>query len=240
MVNLLLSASTLVPTFSLKCLYPLLNVSSNNPFILSSPYPSQPALVVYAGTALDSSASFILFCFPPSTLFNISIASSGVIASVIYLKSMHLTNSSGDISATILHTGLFKDLAHKSQIAFTTAPSARWMTPFSGPIQRSWESETRYRHVWPQFATREERVRPLMRSATLSIALQTMSFPRPIVNVCFRSRSQSIARLVWGGGRRRGRPFHGRRIGNRFSGCSTQQSSRLLRSWHLNQSCRGR
>ncbi len=142
-VNLLLSASILVPTFNLKCLYPLLNVSSNKPFILSSPYPNHPALVVYAGTALDSSASFILFAFPASVSFNIAIASSGVIASVIYLKSMHLTNSSGDISATILHTGLFNVLAHKSQMAFTTAPSARWMTPFSGPIQRSCESETR-------------------------------------------------------------------------------------------------
>jgi hypothetical protein len=90
-------------------------------------------------------------------------------------------------------------------MALTTAPSARWMTPFSGPIQRSCESETRYRHVWPQFATREERVRPLMRSATLSIALQTISFPRPMVKVYFKGISQSIARLVWGEeGERRG------------------------------------
>ena len=36
-----------------------------------------------------------------------------------------------------------------------------------------------------------------MRSATLSIALQTMSFPRPMVNVYFQSRCQSIARFVF-------------------------------------------
>lgn len=184
MVNLFRSASTEVPTFSLKCLYPLARVSSSSPFIFSSPYPSHPALVVYAGTALLSNASCSLCFFPPSSAFNMAIASSGVIASVIYLKSIHLTNSSGDMSATILHTGLFNVLAHRSQIALTTAPSARCITPFSGPIHRNCESETRYRHVSPQFATREARVRPLMRSATLSIALQTMSFPRPIVKVC--------------------------------------------------------
>jgi hypothetical protein len=76
-------------------------------------------------------------------------------------------------------------------MAFTTAPSARWITPFSGPIQRSCESETRYRHVWPQFATREERVRPLMRPATLSIALQTMSLPRPMVKVFIQQKQVS-------------------------------------------------
>jgi hypothetical protein len=143
MVNRRRSASTLDPTFNLKCLYPLLSVSSSSPFIFSSPYPNHPALVVYAGTALLSSASLILCAFPASSLFSISTASSGVTASVIYLKSMHLTNSSGVISATIRQTGLLSDFAHRSQIAFTTAPRARWITPFSGPIHRNWESETR-------------------------------------------------------------------------------------------------
>jgi hypothetical protein len=57
------------------------------------------------------------------------------------------------------------------------------MTPFSGPIQRSCESLTRWRHVWPQSATRESRVRPLTRSARWAMAEQTISLPRPIVKV---------------------------------------------------------
>lgn len=57
------------------------------------------------------------------------------------------------------------------------------MTPFSGPIQRSCESLTRWRQVLPQSSVREERVRPLMRSATWLMAAQTMSLPRPMVKV---------------------------------------------------------
>lgn len=57
------------------------------------------------------------------------------------------------------------------------------MTPFSGPIQRSCESLTRWRHVWPQLATSESRVRPLTRSARWAMAEQTISLPRPIVKV---------------------------------------------------------
>jgi hypothetical protein len=68
-------------------------------------------------------------------------------------------------------------------MALTTAPRARWMTPFSGPIQRSCESLTRWRQVLPQFSTRDSRVRPLIRSARWAIAVQTISLPRPIVKV---------------------------------------------------------
>ena len=57
------------------------------------------------------------------------------------------------------------------------------MTPFSGPIQRSCESLTRWRHVLPQFSTRDSSVRPLTRSARWAMAEQTISLPRPIVKV---------------------------------------------------------
>jgi hypothetical protein len=57
------------------------------------------------------------------------------------------------------------------------------MTPFSGPIQRSCESLTRWRQVWPQLETSESRVRPRMRSARCEMAEHTISLPRPIVKV---------------------------------------------------------
>ena len=44
------------------------------------------------------------------------------------------------MSASSFHTGLPSALAQRSQTALTTAAVARWMTPFSGPIQRSWLS----------------------------------------------------------------------------------------------------
>ncbi len=141
--NRLLSASTEVPTFNLKCRYPFAIVSSSSAFIFSSPYPNHPAVVVYAGTARLLSASSILSFFPPSSFLSISTASSGVTASVIYLKSIHRTNSSGVISATMRQTGLRSVFAQRSQSALTTAPKAKWMTPFSGPIHLNWESETR-------------------------------------------------------------------------------------------------
>jgi hypothetical protein len=149
------------------------------------------------------------------------MASSGVIASVMYRKSIHLTNSSGVMSATILQTGLFNVFAQRSQIALTTAPRAKWMTPFSGPIHLNCESETRYLQVFPQFSTREERVRPLIRSATLSMALQTMSLPRPIVKV-YNTSAVSKVLSKYGSGYI---PFHVRRNLHRFSRYSTRQNN---------------
>jgi hypothetical protein len=50
---------------------------------------------------------------------------------------MHATNCSGVMSATSFHTGLPSTLAYKSHTALTIAAVAKWITPFSGPIQRS-------------------------------------------------------------------------------------------------------
>lgn len=61
-------------------------------------------------------------------------------------------------------TGLPRTLAHRSQMALTTEPRARWMTPFSGPIHLSWLSLTRYLQVWPQFETRSDSFLPLILS----------------------------------------------------------------------------
>ena len=53
---------------------------------------------------------------------------------------MHATTCSGVMSTRSFQTGLPSILAQRSQTAFTTAAVARWMAPFSGPIQRSWLS----------------------------------------------------------------------------------------------------
>ena len=82
---------------------------------------------------------------PPSRSRSIASASSGVIASVMYRKSMQPTSASGVMSASSFQSGLRSVFAQRSQIALTTAAVARWITPFSGPIQRSCESDVRRR-----------------------------------------------------------------------------------------------
>jgi hypothetical protein len=182
--NRSLSCSSVVPTFSLKYLYPASSVSFNSLSIFSLPYPNHPALVVYAGTARFSTASAILSSFPAPALLSISTASSGVNASWMYRQSISRTISSGVISATTRHTGLPSTLAQRSQSELTTAPSARCTTPFSGPIQRSCESATRCRQVAPQLETRDSSDLPWMRAPRSLIAAQTSSLPRPMVKVC--------------------------------------------------------
>ena len=45
------------------------------------------------------------------------------------------------MSASSFQTGFRSAFAYRSQTALTTAASARWITPFSGPSQRSCESD---------------------------------------------------------------------------------------------------
>ena len=80
-------------------------------------------------------------------VLNNPTASSLVTASSIYRNGTHLTTSSALISATTRHTGLRSTFAHRSQSAFTTAPSARCTTPFSGPTHRIWLSDVRRAQV---------------------------------------------------------------------------------------------
>ena len=58
------------------------------------------------------------------------------------------------MSASSRHSGLPARLATRSQTALTTAAVARWMAPFSGPIQRSWLSPTIARQNAPRSALR--------------------------------------------------------------------------------------
>ena len=65
----------------------------------------------------------------------------------------------------------------------TTAAVARWMTPFSGPIQRSWLSPTSDRQNAPMSAKSSSLERPTTSGRSASTAATTTSVPRPIVNV---------------------------------------------------------
>ena len=86
--------------------------------------------------------------------------------------------------ASSFHSGLPARFATRSQTALTTAAVARWMTPFSGPIQRSWLSPT---SVAPEArrgrANSSSVERPTTSGRSASTAATTTSLPRPIVNV---------------------------------------------------------
>ena len=66
----------------------------------------------------------------------VAIASAGVIASLIYLKSIAATISSGLMSERSFHSGTLRDFAKRSHRALSTAPIPIWNTPVSGPSQR--------------------------------------------------------------------------------------------------------
>ena len=68
----------------------------------------------------------------------------------------------GVMSASSFQSGLPSDFAYRSQTALTTAAVARWITPFSGPIQRSWlvAREPRARRRPCRRTRRRSRARP--------------------------------------------------------------------------------
>ena len=87
------------------------------------------------------------------------------------------------MSPSSRQSGLPARLANRSQTALTMAAVARWMTPFSGPIQRSWLSPTRLRQNPPMSANRSSVDRPTTRGWRARTPATTTSVPRPIVNV---------------------------------------------------------
>ena len=96
---------------------------------------------------------------------------------------MHRTSSSGVMSTMTFQSGLPSVLAYRSHTALTMAAVARWMTPFSGPTQRSWLSPTMCDQKAPRSAVNDSRVRPTTSGARASIAATHSSLPRPLVNV---------------------------------------------------------
>ena len=71
----------------------------------------------------------------------------------------------------------------KGAIHLATAAVARWIAPFSGPIQRSWLSPVRRRQKPPISAVIDSSVRPTTNGARARAAATHTSLPRPIVNV---------------------------------------------------------
>ena len=120
---------------------------------------------------------------PGSARRSKSNASVGVRASVRYRKSTQATNSSGVNPLTSFQTGIPAWRAYKSHRALTIAASARWMTPLSGPIQRSCESPVKRRQTAPGAARNSSSVSPTTRCSWAMTAAQTTSLPRPMVKV---------------------------------------------------------
>ncbi len=116
----------------------------------------------------------------------------------MWRKSTQRTSSAGDMSHTSFHSGLPSAFAHRSHTALTSAAVARWIAPFSGPIQRSCESPVTVRQKRPGSAATSARRRPATRGASARIAATTISVPRPIVNVMpWPERPASVASTTY-------------------------------------------
>jgi hypothetical protein len=111
---------------------------------------------------------------------------------------MQSTISSGDMSASSFHSGLPSTAAIKSHTALTSAAVARWITPFSGPTQRSWGSFVRRRQKPAMSARISSSVSCSTSGARDRMAETQSSFPRPIVNVspCPATPSRSVRRMT--------------------------------------------
>ena len=96
---------------------------------------------------------------------------------------MQPTICSGVISAMSFQTGLRSTFAQRSQAALTIAAVARWMAPFSGPIQRSWLSPVTFRQKPAISPAIDSNVSPATSGASAFTAATQTSLPRPIVNV---------------------------------------------------------
>ncbi len=92
-------------------------------------------------------------------------------------------SSAAGISVSSRHSGLPSRLARRSHTAFTIAAVARWMAPFSGPIQRSWLSPVMWRQNPPRSSSTPATELPTISGFNASIAATTTSLPRPIVKV---------------------------------------------------------
>ena len=87
------------------------------------------------------------------------------------------------MSASSFQSGLPSTLAHRSQAALTTAAVARWMTPFSGPTQRSWLSPVTWRQKPAMSAAHASSDWPTTNGSSARTAATHSSLPRPMVNV---------------------------------------------------------
>ena len=100
------------------------------------------------------------------------------------------------MSESSFQSGLPSRLAHRSQTALTTAAVARWITPFSGPSQRSCVSDARLRQKPRMSAVIASSDRPTTSGSSARMAATQTSVPRPLVKVrpCPSSPSSSPVR----------------------------------------------
>ena len=98
------------------------------------------------------------------------------------------------MSASSRQTGLPATLAARSQAAFTTAPMAMCMTPFSGPSHRSWLSPIMPALNRPRSPMMSSTYWPTTCCRRVVIAATTTSLPRPMVKqrACPSSPSASV------------------------------------------------
>ena len=87
------------------------------------------------------------------------------------------------MSASSFQSGFPCRFAERSQTALTTAAVARWMTPFSGPSQRSCVSEARLRQKPRMSALIDSEAAPHHQGSSARTAATQTSVPRPVVNV---------------------------------------------------------
>ena len=102
--------------------------------------------------------------------------------------------------ASSCQSGLPSRFAQRSQTALTTAAVARWMTPFSGPSQRSCLSETSERQKPRMSAVMPSSVRPTTSGSSARTAATQTSVPRPLVKVRpwpSRPSSASVRRTTY-------------------------------------------
>lgn len=111
--------------------------------------------------------------------------------------------TSGSISVNSRHTGFPSTFAHKSHKALHIAATAKCVTPFSGPIYAhtkkpililkkkallllthlNWDSLVNSRQKAPNLANISAALRPTTKCCIARTANNTMSVPRPNVNV---------------------------------------------------------
>ena len=96
------------------------------------------------------------------------------------------------------HRGIPDRFAYRSQTAFTIAAVAKWMTPFSGPSQRSWLSPASLRQKPPMSPNTSSTSCCSTSGVRALMAARHTSVPRPMVNVkpCPSSPSESSVRIT--------------------------------------------
>ena len=189
-----MSSSIEPATFSLIMVNPSSTACAAEPveLVVAVPEPSRGRGV--RRVAVRRSAAGAAPVVPARPDRRMASASSRLSASEMYRKSTRSTICSGDSSDRCSHSGCPARLARRSHSAFSSAPTAMWMTPFSGPSQRSWASPVSSRPKSPRCSRTSSTSRPAIHGSSARMAATWTSLPRPVVNVnpCPAGPSSSV------------------------------------------------